>query len=203
MILSVLSYRRWVEIAKPRRGHLDMQRYFFRPGSNDRLLSGCVALLTDGETCGDRSLPGAPFPLCDEHAIAAYRFISKLIRGGDEVVRAVQAAASQRGRKLAAIDAALIGWPEVVYYLRIGDHVKIGWTRSLGRRLTTYPPSAELLAVEPGGHGLETTRHEQFASLRAARDEWFTLGPALAEHIRTLQAAVYGASPSTTDRSRP
>lgn len=79
---------------------------------------------------------------------------------------------------------------EVVYYLRFGELVKIGTTRSLISRLAAIPHD-ELLATEPGGHRLERQRHEQFAHLRATvgtTREWFTLTPELAQHIADVSA---------------
>jgi hypothetical protein len=79
--------------------------------------------------------------------------------------------------------------PSVVYYLLVGDMVKIGVTRRLDERLRNYPPSAVLLATEPGDEHMETRRLRQFAALRAAGREWFHAGPELRTHIEALQAA--------------
>lgn len=46
----------------------------------------------------------------------------------------------------------------VVYYMRIGNRVKIGFTTNLARRLIYINPE-ELLATEPGDNGLEQRRH--------------------------------------------
>jgi hypothetical protein len=76
-----------------------------------------------------------------------------------------------------------------VYYLRIGQFVKIGTALNLASRLFSYPPDAELLATEPGGRALEAVRHEQFGHLRAARREWYRPDPQLLEHCDTLARA--------------
>lgn len=78
--------------------------------------------------------------------------------------------------------------PTIVYYLRVGDLIKIGQTSDLPSRLASYPPNAALLATEPGERDiLEAERHAQFASTRAHRREWFHPSAALIEHINNLR----------------
>lgn len=74
----------------------------------------------------------------------------------------------------------------VVYYLRFGDRVKIGYTKNVAKRRTQIP-NDELLATEPGGRVVETMRHRQFAEHRLI-GEWFAMGPNLMEHIEQLRA---------------
>jgi hypothetical protein len=78
---------------------------------------------------------------------------------------------------------------DVVYYLRVGDLVKIGTTNNLKRRLRAYPPGTVVLATETGSFQREAQRHEQFADYLAERKEWFTLGPDLIKHIEDLRTA--------------
>lgn len=83
---------------------------------------------------------------------------------------------SQDGRPM----RAPVGFAEVVshdegwvYYLAIGDLIKIGYATNVRNRMRSYPPNAQLLAVEPGNKTLERTRHQQFDThLRRGR-EWF------------------------------
>jgi len=70
-----------------------------------------------------------------------------------------------------------------VYYLRIGEHIKIGTARNLSARLVSYPPSTVVLAVERGSYELEAERLAQFAPHLAARKEWFHPHPDLLAHI--------------------
>lgn len=73
-----------------------------------------------------------------------------------------------------------------VYYMRIGDRLKIGYSVDVRRRMRAYPPESKLLAVEPGDRDLERSRHQQFrASLTHGR-EWFTPTADLIEHIETV-----------------
>lgn len=75
----------------------------------------------------------------------------------------------------------------VVYYIQVGKYIKIGTTKDVDKRLQQYPPDSELLAIEPGSYTIEAMRHEQFAKYLAARNEWFTPGPKLMQHITGLQ----------------
>jgi len=81
-----------------------------------------------------------------------------------------------RGR--AIIKAARV---EVVYYLRRDGMVKIGTTSNLKVRLATIPHH-ELLAVEPGGIGLERSRHAEFSAHRAD-GEWFRASMEVMAHV--------------------
>ena len=74
----------------------------------------------------------------------------------------------------------------VVYYARLGNRVKIGYTTDLSKRMKVVNPE-EVMATEPGGPHLEAARHQQFADLRT-HGEWFVLDEPLAEHIRALQS---------------
>lgn len=73
----------------------------------------------------------------------------------------------------------------LVYYMRIGNRVKIGWTKNLKGRLKSIFPE-ELMAVEYGGQAVEAERHGQFADLRT-RGEWFRLEYPLTDHIAALR----------------
>lgn len=75
----------------------------------------------------------------------------------------------------------------VVYYMRVGNRVKIGFTTNLTARIAQVMPE-EVLTTEPGGRLLEDVRHRQFADLRVAR-EWFRLEGPLIGHIACLAEA--------------
>lgn len=92
----------------------------------------------------------------------------------------------------------------VVYYIRRGDHIKIGRTTNFRHRMSPLRPDA-VLAVEPGGAALETERHQQFRR-HHVRDhpdgiEWFRPGPDLLEHIERT-AALHDV-PELPARRRP
>ena len=77
------------------------------------------------------------------------------------------------------------GW---IYYLRVGDKIKIGFSANVKRRLKSYPPESELLAVHPGTQELEKSLHKEFGHSLSDGREWFTPNLALTEHIDKVTA---------------
>lgn len=75
-----------------------------------------------------------------------------------------------------------------IYYLLVGDLIKIGYTRSIEERLKAYPPNAKLLAIHPGTLKVERQMHHKFLHHLAKGREWFGQGEDLINHIqRTKQ----------------
>lgn len=76
----------------------------------------------------------------------------------------------------------------VVYFIRNGSRVKIGWTTNLQRRLSSLslPASAVALLV-PGGPAEENMLHNYFAATRVARSEWFEITDSIEDYIATRQ----------------
>lgn len=77
------------------------------------------------------------------------------------------------------------GW---VYYVQIGDRIKIGYASDVAARLRAYPPEHKLLAVHPGTRTLEADMHQQFRGSRAAGREWYYPHPDLLAHIDQVVA---------------
>lgn len=88
-------------------------------------------------------------------------------------------------RQIVAVDEPAAG--EMVYYMRFGDRVKIGYTTNLTSRLKAVP-NDELLATEPGTRAVEAARHRQFRELRLT-GEWFDHVEPLIGHIEGLRKA--------------
>lgn len=78
-----------------------------------------------------------------------------------------------------------------VYYLHVGDRIKVGYSVDVKRRMRAYPPGSQLLAVEPGDRDLERQRHHQFAGSRTDGREWFRPTPDLLELVAEI-VAVHG-----------
>ena len=76
--------------------------------------------------------------------------------------------------------------PGVVYFIRLGGLIKIGFTTSLAMRLRDLPYE-ELLGIVPGTMRDEKALHQQFAHLRRT-GEWFEMAPDLLEHIEAVAA---------------
>lgn len=72
----------------------------------------------------------------------------------------------------------------VVYYIQMGERIKIGRSTNLRRRLQSFHALPEqLLAIEPGPFEREQERHRQFAEWRHAGTELFDVNKPLQEHI--------------------
>jgi hypothetical protein len=78
---------------------------------------------------------------------------------------------------------------DVVYYLRFGDRIKIGTSVNPRQRFAAIWHD-EVLAFERGDRVLERRRHEQFASERFDRTEWFTASDDLLAHIDIVAGGV-------------
>jgi hypothetical protein len=78
----------------------------------------------------------------------------------------------------------------LVYFIRNGSRIKIGWTTNLKGRLLglSLPRDAVALTV-PGGPAEETLMHNRFRSARVGRTEWFEATPELEEFIEHRKAA--------------
>lgn len=93
-------------------------------------------------------------------------------------------------------DAVVPAYPEpeytcdpvqpVVYYMMIGQMVKIGTSANLVQRIDQIGPM-DVLAVEAGGVEVERERHRQFGRLRCHR-EWFYFRGDLPAHIGQMRA---------------
>lgn len=63
-----------------------------------------------------------------------------------------------------------IGW---VYYIRIGNEVKVGYASNLLNRLRSYPPTAEFLHANRGTKNDEKVAHSMLYLHRVAAREWY------------------------------
>lgn len=70
-----------------------------------------------------------------------------------------------------------------VYYIRVGELIKIGYAGDVGKRMRNYPPNAELIAAHPGTLEVERQMHTRFREYLARGREWFYPTPELDEHI--------------------
>jgi hypothetical protein len=76
---------------------------------------------------------------------------------------------------------------DVVYYLRLGERVKIGTTANPRQRFTQIVHD-EVLAFERGDRRLEQRRHHEFAEQRLGTSEWFAFDERVRAHVRILGA---------------
>lgn len=142
--------------------------------------SRCTVVTRTGRGC-DAFVPAtAPIPNCAEHLHEAFLWYADQLSGTpqrQEITRIPVGAA--RAPEPAAGEG-------IIYYLRFGDRIKIGFSRNVAQRLAAVPHD-ELIAYEPGPPELEKMRHQQFEELKVARREWFREGPELLSHIAMLR----------------
>ena len=144
----------------------------------------CTVEISLGHFCDVKRAPEMPFPICAEHALQLYRRMQDMVE--DTTVRKLMTVQTA-DNILAHHRAKTNSEQHRVYYVRVGDLIKIGTTRkALSDRLAAYPPNAELLAVERGGTDVEAKRHHQFRHLLAMRKEWFHPAADLLDHIARL-----------------
>jgi hypothetical protein len=147
----------------------------------------CVIPHRNGRDCNRPVVHDAPLPLCARHLQEAFLFVSdcidafRLADGRPDLVFSQMPPKEDRS--------------SVIYYVRIGYHIKIGTTVDLTTRMNSLMPD-HFLATEPGDRDLERRRHDQFRHLLAKGREYFNPGPDLLAHIASLRAT----SPKMADR---
>lgn len=123
-------------------------------------------------------------PLCRDH-YEAYWEAEAAIKRAQEIIEGERAEAITARIALREELAERKKNNPVVYYVRIGDLIKIGTTIKLSQRMYDLMGD-EVLATEPGGRELEQSRHRQFAHLRV-RGERFRSDQELLDHAAALR----------------
>lgn len=83
---------------------------------------------------------------------------------------------AEKAARLASIDGDM-------YFIRLNEMVKVGWTRNLRSRLRAYGASAELLVHYPATRHDETNLHRQLRPALAKGREWYEDGPIIQRFI--------------------
>src|SRR3954470_12354445 len=135
----------------------------------------CTVQRRDGDFCDAPSIEEGPFPICGSHAAQLFRFTVPTMSNltSQQPLFMAIAEADRYKREQAKEERHLASTKPVVYYIQVGEFIKIGTTIQLRERIKAYPPNKRLLATEPGGHSLESRRHEQFMRLLVLGREWF------------------------------
>lgn len=66
-----------------------------------------------------------------------------------------------------------------IYFVRVGELVKVGWSSTLRSRLKSYGADTEVLCHYPGSRADETTLHRQLRPSLAKGREWYFDCPAV------------------------
>lgn len=150
--------------------------------------------------------PDKSLPLCDHHATVAWRQIQS--RKGDPLIMRTTAEVDAELRHRQATKEAEAAARRKadrnghMYFVRINDLIKIGWTRNLGRRLKEYGAGAELLCHYPAHADEETALHRQLRPSLAKGREWYHHDDVVSMHIAdTLKR--HGSPRVTADWTEP
>jgi hypothetical protein len=160
--------------------------------------AGCFGMADNGERCRFPAVREAMLvykvSLCRDH-LDGYRAVLDLIRDAEKAASVIDEAYEIERNELrrpdrdwTAMEARrikLYAGQSVVYYVRIGDLIKIGTTVNMKARMGALVPD-EILATEPGDQNLEAMRHKQFAGLRV-KGERFRDVPELRNHIAMIR----------------
>jgi len=162
-----------------------------RPAQRRRLTERGVPTYSSGpELCCWPRCPKDPYaaviPLCEAHLAIAHSIAEDLISTSQ--CFDAEAIDGNDGLPLAQpAPQAAPPIPGIIYYLRIGGFIKIGWTSDLGKRMKSYPPDTALLAAMPGLRTDEQRVHRKFAHLTTHGREWYPLAPQITEHIERVR----------------
>jgi hypothetical protein len=125
------------------------------------------------------------------HAARIYAFIRDQTSDPESVLDAMVATLSRATQDRAPSTREAPPELCVVYYVQIGDVIKIGTTQNLRSRLAGYPPNRRFLGSEPGGYELEQQRLAEFTADRIC-GEWFHPSAAITAHVRRLRRSSQG-----------
>ncbi len=142
--------------------------------------------------CEKRSTVEWDLPLCDRHILTVYRKVAERMgmliagrtRDPDWVEDGPIPESYYQPRPInyrPIYPAHPLG---SVYYVRLGNMVKIGFTTDMTTRMQTIPHE-EILHVRPGTMHDERVEHRRWAHLRRT-GEWFLAETELLDHIASL-----------------
>jgi hypothetical protein len=152
--------------------------------TNDTQKTPCIATTPGGRKCAGYVLNGTPVSLCYDHAFQVYlnmhARVTGEMKGHFERLRRAEL-------NIPLVDPLVtMAYEEQsqVYYIRIGEWIKIGYTANMRQRINSLRVEAkDILATEPGGRAKERERHLQFANIRQGRRENFERTADLLTHI--------------------
>lgn len=147
------------------------------------------------QLCHEECTNRYPLPFCHQHVLYIWSMVDQDMRESGRTAADVEAEKRQiqddraaRVRAAMKADAAKRGVPGMIYYLRIGEYIKIGYTANPRRRGGEYPPGSELLLTYPGSPEDEKRLHQKFSAYREAGREWYMDAAEIREHIDEIQS---------------
>lgn len=118
--------------------------------------------------------------ICTKHAVQVWKTIADL--NGEPMPPVVDAPEKQPPRRKL---------PELgdVYFAKVDDLIKIGWSSQLHRRIQQYGPSAVILCHFPGTQADEKNLHLRFKPYLSKGREWFEDHPRIRAYVEEMIAA--------------
>jgi hypothetical protein len=151
-------------------------------------LARCTIEHANGKFCDSPSMADTPFPICQHHALKLYKHMLEAVHTGLGINRPIDKTTRDRWTAREASHKEALKAQSVVYYVRIADVIKIGYTTNMKQRMTALRvPLSAVLATEPGGRVIEADRHKQFADLRVGTMENFRPELRLIQHIDAVR----------------
>jgi hypothetical protein len=132
--------------------------------------------------CRERVYGNAELSVCEDHAVVIWEIVEK--RDQSPFLRECLSAAierrdtirAQQREAVKAEEQALRTAPDAegdIYYAKVGDLIKVGWSSDLYQRMRSYGPHAELLVHYRATRADETYLHRQLKPSRAKGREWY------------------------------
>lgn len=123
--------------------------------------------------------------LCLKHSVEVWGNVQS--SNGEPLIQdAIVESVAEREQRAAAEEARRAEVRKAngsIYYIRVDDKVKIGWTSNLPQRMKSYPPHMVLLTDHPGTRADERDLHRTFKPSRASGREWYHPTQELLAHI--------------------
>lgn len=147
--------------------------------------------------------PDLELPMCHRHLGVAFKTAVHTVGNVPEFIEAVvdinaAVAAREKSEDQAAQRAFMAREDGDIYFIRLGELVKVGWTRDLWSRVKSYGASAELLVSYAGTRQDETNLHRQLTPARAKGREWYEDGAIIAKFVDEALKQ-YGMPPTFED----
>lgn len=123
--------------------------------------------------------------VCLTHAVDIWTKV-QATKGEPFFTEAIIESVARREQRLAEVEARRAAARKVagtIYYIRVDDKIKIGWTSNLPQRLMSYPPHMVRLTDHPGTKADERDLHRSFKPSRASGREWYHPTQELMAHI--------------------
>lgn len=140
--------------------------------------------------CPEQPVEFAPVALCGKHLRKVYEFAQDLVI--EQWDGAVREYVSDLHAKFSP-PRAVRRRPGNVYFIRLGDRIKVGYSENPAARLAELPHE-EVFGVIPGSREDERGWHRLLADYRVT-GEWFRADPGVIAHIsRVCASATAGAA---------